>query len=47
MLDEIIKAIDRFESNLGFTAPELIGMRIEELRSQVRGIFEETTVDDD
>lgn len=44
-------AIARFEYNLGFTAPELYGERIKELRSQVRGIFEpeddETDPDDE
>jgi hypothetical protein len=39
--DEILAAIDRFERDLGFTAPELIGMRIDELRGMVRGAFEE------
>jgi hypothetical protein len=45
---DVLAAIDRFEHNLGFTAPELIRDRIGQLREQVHGIFEraETEVED-
>jgi hypothetical protein len=43
---EVLAAVDRFERNLGFTAPELIGMRIDELRGQIKGAFEEDGDDD-
>jgi hypothetical protein len=39
--DEVLAAIGKFESDLGFTAPELTGMRIDQLRGMVRGIFED------
>ena len=38
---DVIAAIDKFERDLGFTAPELTSMRIEQLRGTVRSIFEE------
>lgn len=40
-LRDIITAIDKFESDLGFAAPEVIPDHIERLRGRVRGIFEE------
>ncbi len=43
---DVLAAIDKFESDLGFTAPELTGMRIDELRGMVRGIFEATALDE-
>ena len=46
-LDTVLAAIDRFEAQLGFTAPELWGDRIDELRSHVRGIFEPAAEDQD
>jgi hypothetical protein len=37
---QALAAVDKFESYLGFTAPELIGMRIEQLRGMVSDVFE-------
>src|ERR1700759_838332 len=39
-LRDIIAAIDKFERDLGFAAPEVIPDHIERLRNHVRGIFE-------
>jgi hypothetical protein len=39
-LAAVLAAIDKFEAGLGFTAPELTGMRIGELRDRVRDVFE-------
>lgn len=39
-LDQVLAAIDKFESDLGFTAPEMIPMRIGLLREMVRDVFE-------
>lgn len=46
-LEAVLAAIDKFESDLGFTAPELTGMRIEQLRGMVRGVFEPDDDDED
>lgn len=38
--DRLSKAVDKFEYDLGFTAPELLGMRIGQLRQRLAGIAE-------
>src|ERR1019366_1114357 len=45
-IDQVLAAIDKFESDLGFTAPELIPMRIGQLREMVRDVFEATGSED-
>jgi hypothetical protein len=37
----VLAAVDRFESDLGFTAPELWGMRIAQLRERIQDAFED------
>jgi hypothetical protein len=37
----LIEAVDRFEKSLAFSAPELIGMRIEQMREQIRDALED------
>lgn len=37
---DVLAAIDEFERDIPFTAPELTDVRISQLRSQVKGIFE-------
>lgn len=38
--EAVLAAIGKFEADLGFTAPELTGMRIDQLRGRVGEIFE-------
>jgi hypothetical protein len=37
----LMEAVDKFEMDLGFTAPELTGMRIEQLRERIRTALED------
>jgi hypothetical protein len=39
-IDQVLAAVDKFETDLGFTAPELIPMRIGQLREMIRDVFE-------
>lgn len=39
---EVLDAIETFDKNLGFTAPELWGMRLKQLREAVEDAFETT-----
>lgn len=43
---EALAAVDKFERDLGFTAPELWPMRIQQLRAGIEGAFTEKDDDD-
>lgn len=45
--DAVMAALDRFQRNLAFTAPELTGMRIRQLREEIASAFDDAHAEDE